>query len=77
MHVPAVPQRVRWMAAGMGSSSPPNFNDPVALPGTVGHKGLWRRSRDAFRQGALEFCLFTGLHGYKYIVQPGKHRAER
>ncbi|XP_034240292.1 sodium channel protein Nach-like, partial [Thrips palmi] len=59
----------------MGSS--PNFGDPASPHGVVRPKGLWRRAKDAFQQEAMEFCLFTGLHGYKYIVQPGKHRAER
>ena len=38
---------------------------------------LLQRAGRAFLQEAKEFCLLTGLHGYKYIVQPGKHAAER
>ncbi|KAK3914581.1 Sodium channel protein Nach, partial [Frankliniella fusca] len=56
----------------------PNLQDPAMLDGTtIPRRSTWGRARSAFRQEAREFCLFTGLHGYKYIVQPGKHRAER
>ncbi|KAJ1523170.1 hypothetical protein ONE63_001061 [Megalurothrips usitatus] len=40
-------------------------------------KGLWERTRAAVRREVVEFCLLTGLHGCKYIAQPGKHSAER
>ncbi|XP_052131458.1 uncharacterized protein LOC127751647 [Frankliniella occidentalis] len=36
-----------------------------------------RRQFTALRSTALEFCLLTGLHGCKYIAQPGKHGVER
>ncbi|KAJ1526072.1 hypothetical protein ONE63_009237 [Megalurothrips usitatus] len=56
----------------------PNFGDPASLDQLPApRRPLWRRVKDAFRYEAKEFCLFTGMHGYKYIVQTGKHRAER
>ncbi|KAE8737086.1 hypothetical protein FOCC_FOCC017456, partial [Frankliniella occidentalis] len=55
----------------------PNFKEPATIGSWSPERSTWGRARKAFRQEAKEFCLFTGLHGYKYIVQPGKHRAER
>ncbi|XP_034232250.1 sodium channel protein Nach-like [Thrips palmi] len=52
-------------------------DDNVGAAGTTQRHLGAKLCKDALRRQAVEFCLQTGMHGYKYIAQPGKHGVER